>query len=406
MRATNPLTRASDEGPIALVLDANQRSALAVTRSLGRRGVPVLTADATQGALAGASRYSRHYLRHPSPIDEPSAFLAWLADAVAQHGVGYLQPVTEVTSQLILRHRDALPPGCQVPFPALDVVMSLTDKGTLLSRAAAAGIATPDTRFIDAPERFDPACVTRFPVVLKPRLSRVFLGDRWIGTSVAVCRDRVTLQRLVRDRTEFREHPFLLQEFIPGGGAGVFALYHHGNEVAHFAHRRLREKPPSGGVSVLSESITAPAALLDASRRLLADARWHGVAMVEFRVTPEGAAYLMEVNTRFWGSLQLAIDAGVDFPWLLYRLTMGHSMPDAAPYRTGRRLRWWLGDLDSLYLALRDPSAPIAAKLKRAADFLTPHPLSTRHETFRWHDPRPAWHELARWVSAILQRNG
>ena len=33
----------------------------------------------------------------------------------------------------------------------------------------------------------------------------------------------------------------------------------------------------------------------------------------------------MEINTRFWGSLQLAVDAGVDFPWLLYRMVSGEN---------------------------------------------------------------------------------
>ena len=50
-------------------------------------------------------------------------------------------------------------------------------------------------------------------------------------------------------------------------------------------------------------------------QELLDELNWHGVAMVEFKVTEDGTPYLMEINTRFWGSLQLAIDAGVDFPY-------------------------------------------------------------------------------------------
>src|SRR5690606_12472919 len=155
---------------------------------------------------------------------------------------------------------------------------------------------------------------------LKPRLSRVFLGDRWLHTAVAIVHSREELARLLVDRVEFREHPFLLQSFVPGSGAGVFALYDRGRAVTIFAHRRLREKPPQGGVSVLSASALPAPAALAAAQRLLDHVGWHGVAMVEFRVTPEGEPFLMEVNIRFWGSLQLAIDAGVDFPWLLHQL--------------------------------------------------------------------------------------
>lgn len=113
-------------------------------------------------------------------------------------------------------------------------------------------------------------------------------------------------------------YPFTIQSFVKGTGQGVFALFKHGSPVCYFSHRRLREKPPTGGVSVLSESAPLNQQLKESAERLLLSAKWHGVAMVEFRVAEDGTGYLMEVNPRFWGSLQLAIDSGVDFPWWLF----------------------------------------------------------------------------------------
>jgi predicted ATP-grasp superfamily ATP-dependent carboligase len=71
--------------------------------------------------------------------------------------------------------------------------------------------------------------------------------------------------------------------------------------------------------------------------------------MVEFIVSDDGTRYLMEINTLFWGSLQLAVDAGVDFLSLLYQLACGQQPEPVKTYRTGRRLRWLLGDLEKLY---------------------------------------------------------
>ena len=60
----------------------------------------------------------------------------------------------------------------------------------------------------------------------------------------------------------------------------------------------------------------------------------------------------MEVNGRFWGSLELAVDAGVDFPFLAFQLARG-IRPDAPPeYQPGVKNRWILGDLDHLLLRL------------------------------------------------------
>jgi predicted ATP-grasp superfamily ATP-dependent carboligase len=370
-------------------------------RSLGAHGLRVLAAGKAARELAGTSRYCTEYLRCPSTAREPVAFVEWLLYTVSERDIRFLLPVTEITSQLLLAQRQRLPGQCILPFPDLETVMRLADKGKLVQLATAHGVRCPDTRFVDQPAAFDTAEVKRFPVVLKPCLSQLNRGDHWLSTAVAIARDPAELEQLLHKRSEFREHPFLVQEFVPGIGAGVFALYDHGREIVNFAHCRLREKPPTGGVSVLSESVIPSVAALDMTRTLLSAVRWHGVAMVEVRITPEGTPYLMEVNTRLWGSLQLAIDAGVDFPWLLYQVCTGQSSDVPATYATGKRLRWWLGDLDSLYLYLRDTRYSTLDKVRRVVQFFTPDPGRTRHEIFRWSDPAPAWHELRAWFAAL-----
>lgn len=389
-----------------LVLDANQRSALAVTRSLGGLDHPrvvVLTADTTPSALAGCSRFSSDYLQCPSPASQPQAFLQWLSTTVAQHAIDWVFPTTEISSQLILLEPQALQ-GARLPFAELGQVMALADKWELVQTAARAGVQHPrSAHYPDAAALLGDAAniPATYPVVLKPCQSRRWLGDRWLDTTVHIARSEAELRQLLQDKIYFRSHPFMLQEFIPGHGAGLFALYDRGRPVTFFAHRRLREKPPRGGVSVLSASAPLDPQLQAAAIKLLDAVQWHGVAMIEFRVTAAGEPYLMEVNTRFWGSLQLAIDAGVDFPALLLQVCNGQPTPPVPPYRIGRRLRWLLGDIDSLYLALRDRGFSRAEKVRRLLEFLTPHPFITRHEVNRSSDPGPAWHELKAYLRAL-----
>ena len=118
----------------------------------------------------------------------------------------------------------------------------------------------------------------------------------------------------------------MIQELVEGQGKGIFALYNHGKAVAFFAHHRLREKPPQGGDSVFSESVKCDPELLRYAKTLLDKAGWHGVAMAEFKGNDGDIPYLMEVNTGFWGSLQLAVDCGVDFPWTLYQIANGETV--------------------------------------------------------------------------------
>ena len=98
----------------------------------------------------------------------------------------------------------------------------------------------------------------------------------------------------------------LVQELIPGDSFGVSAVCDRGRPVAWFAHRRIREMPPSGGVSTVCESIPLPRRHVDACMKLIEDTSWHGPVMFEFKGDPEGDAWLIEVNGRLWGSVQLA----------------------------------------------------------------------------------------------------
>ncbi|HEY0340553.1 MAG TPA: ATP-grasp domain-containing protein, partial [Steroidobacteraceae bacterium] len=194
-------------------------------------------------------------------------------------------------------------------------------------------------------------------------------------------------------------------DFVEGQGAGVFGLYDQGKPLFFFAHRRIREKPPSGGVSVLCESVPLPGDGVTAARKILESLQWHGVAMVEFKIDAAGRPWLIEINARFWGSLQLAVDSGADFPWLLYQLATGVSPDVPRDYAIGNRLRWWLGDLDNLYARLKDRRWTPTMQHKMAAlfEFLQPWQPRTRNEFLRWSDPAPSITAFRQYVAATFR---
>ncbi len=386
-------------GPAApvLVLDGDQRSALAVTRSLGRRGVPVVVAGEQLATLAGSSRYCMAQVALPSPSRSPAAFVAALVAEVRRRGIRVLLPVGEVTMELVLANRRRLEPAV-VPFGSLEAFATLTDKSRLAALAARLGVPAPATCCArDRTELGAALAAARFPLVLKPYRSRILHAGQWRAGTVRYARSRAEALRLWSEDPLLRDHPVLVQAHVAGAAHGLSCLYDRGRCVAAFAHRRLREKPPRGGVSVLSESVPADAAMRQAATRVLDAVGWHGVAMVEFKVTPDGTPHLIEVNARFWGSLQLAVDAGVDFPWLLYRVATGAVPEPPAAYRVGVRNRWLLGDLDHLYLTLRGAAAA-GAKLRALLRFLAPPGAPTRHEVLRWDDLAPGWHEIGRYL--------
>jgi hypothetical protein len=129
--------------------------------------------------------------------------------------------------------------------------------------------------------------------------------------------------------------------------------------------------------------------------------------MVEFkRERATGVPFLMEINGRFWGSLQLAIDAGLNFPVSLARLYFGDAVEEHHDYRVGVRSRWLLGDVDHLLMRVRSKEAapPGSLPLGRLfLDFCRFIRRDTHYEVESAGDPGPSLHELRSYVQALFR---
>src|SRR5262249_37750643 len=149
----------------------------------------------------------------------------------------------------------------------------------------------------------------RFPTVLKPRSSEEVAGGRVRATG-APCYAR-TPDEFFAAHEDLRKRcsVVLAQEFVEGTGAGYFALLRHGEPRAASAPRRIRDVRPTGSGSAVRVSVRPDPKVRDAALAVLTALRWHGVAMVEFRVRPDGTPVFLEVNGRFWNSLPLAVYA-------------------------------------------------------------------------------------------------
>lgn len=370
-----------------LLTDGNERSALAAARSLVDAGwkVGVAAGRGRRLSLAGVSRGVRRLRLETDALADPTGYAAEVGQLAARHEVRVVLPVTDASVQAILAGREHLPPSAALPFPDLATFRKASDKGAILKYARDAGFAVPDTIVLaDATAELPGA--EFFPAVLKPHRS-VALGRRFGVEFVDTPEQCRASLRDVADAA----FPVLLQRRIRGSGEGLFVLRWDNRVVAEFAHRRLREKPPEGGVSVYRESIALDAELAAAGRRLLEALDWQGVAMIECkRDESSGRPVLMEINGRLWGSLQLAIDAGVDFPRLLVSCALGEGLrvPAVTQYRVGVRSRWFWGDFDNLYLQLRNGGGAVG-KLAALRDFVATGFRRTREEIWRWRDPAP-----------------
>lgn len=389
-----------------LLTDADNRATLAAARSLFSAGHSVIVAGESPRSLTGLSRCATTFTPYPSPVSAPRGFVRAIAAAASEHSADVVLPMTEITTLLLAEHRTSLPQTCRLPFADAEAISLASNKAAVIDKAQRLGIPVPTTLVVPSSEsslRIDDSL--GFPIVVKPSRSRVLAGTRWIASRVSYASSAEEVQSILKN-LDPALFPVLLQRRVHGHGVGVFACYHDGAPIALLSHRRLREKPPSGGVSVLSESVPLDPQAVSYATRLLEELGWHGIAMVEFkRDDRDGSLRLMEINSRFWGSLQLAINSGVDFPGIAVEVATGQVREPVFTYRTGVRNRWLLGDLDALLAVLvRTRSslnlpADFPTRRKLLWDFLHFFGRDLYYEIWSLKDPRPGLLELERWLT-------
>ncbi|HEC09712.1 MAG TPA: hypothetical protein ENI86_09130 [Acidimicrobiales bacterium] len=389
---------------VVMVTDAARGSAVAIIRSLLAAGHTVLAGDVSRLAPGLHCRGLHHGFRYPDPTRHGSEYRRTVLAVAAEFGADLLIPVTDATTEALGPDRKLPHSSCRVLAPEPEVLDRVHDKNTLLTLAADLGVPVPRTLRVTS--RSDPA-TERFgqragwPVVVKPERSTVAgPHGKLVKLEVSYATDPDQLAGRV---AEVLPHcPALLQEYFPGEGHGVEVLAHRGRILAAFQHHRLREVPFTGGASSFRRAVEPDPRLLEHTATLIAATKWTGLAMVEFKVAPDQVR-LMEINGRVWGSLPLAVAAGMDFPARLVDLAINgpqshpaelalngpRSHPVDTDYRRGTTSRNLGLEITWGLTALRDGRR--SDGLRVLASLADPGP---GYDIVRLSDPVPGLYEL------------
>ncbi|MFC2016776.1 ATP-grasp domain-containing protein, partial [Chloroflexota bacterium] len=235
------------------------------------------------------------------------------------------------------RFRAKLEPYVKIPLHDYSTLIETHDKGNVMKVAKELGIPIPVTFFINGLDELSRCAETIiYPVVIKLRS-----GTSSLGISYANNR-RELLEKYNKTVELFNLTPEnypIVQEYIPGDGYGVSMLFNQGELRARFTHRRLREYPPSGGPGTFRISTEHPE-METLATKILRYYNWHGIAMVEFKLDRRtNRSVLIEINPRFWGSVNQAICSGVNFPYLLYKIAVDGDVEPVLTYKLGVKTR-------------------------------------------------------------------
>jgi predicted ATP-grasp superfamily ATP-dependent carboligase len=374
-------------GRALVVEEGRTRGALAAVRALAGAGWTVGTGTPGARGLAGRSRYvtTRHAV--PPPRDGVDAFVDAVARAV--RAGGYDVVLAGGDAELLTLAAGAERVGAALPHPSYDVLVRAVDKRELSEAAQRAGLAVP--------RLLPPVDPLTGEAVVKPRWH--WRPDRPGGTGrveAEVVRTAEELAAAVRRMRAGGAEP-LVQERVAGelqAFATVAAA--DGSLVGRVQQRAVRIWPPDAGVSVRAETVPVDERLAKQVGALLRDLGWRGLAEVQLIVPPGGPPHLIDLNGRLYGSLGLAVAAGVNLPAIAAALATGRRPPPDREASAGVRLHWLEGDLRAVRAAGDDRLAVLTGALRWRRDAVG--------SVWRGDDPRPGLAQAAFLAGRLLRK--
>ena len=302
--------------PWVLVVDGGSgqnRSAVAAVRALGMAGYRAAVTVSGRYSLAASSRFCGRVV--PTPLAGQQGFAA------------------AVRAETAARPYLAMLPASDAAILALSAAgQELVDKTVLAERAAGVGLSVPSgQRFEGVEDLLAEAGQLHYPCVVKAavkpsaqqRPARQVTGPEGLAS--------------FRDASG----PFIVQPFMPGEVHSIAGVMWQGRLVAAVHQRHLRLWPPVCGDACAALTTAPDRDLEEKLEHLLSD--YDGIFQAEF-VGP----YLLDLNPRVYGSMLLAVSAGVNPVGAYCALVRGAPVPSLRG-RAGVRYRWWEGELRHFY---------------------------------------------------------
>ncbi len=375
--------------PCVIVPDGHWPKALPVIRALGKGGFDVFVCAQTRLCPAMFSRWTRRLRLVPCAEERPEeyaqALAAWCDELAAEGGLPVLMPMEEDSAALFLDARFRGKASFLMPPRAS--FETACDKFKTFSLARQLDIPVPESHCIKTPDD-----------LLHFRKTHGEAGRSWVVKPVRSSGGRGVRYALPATAADCEEYfrlfgTCLVQERLGSRFMAVgtsFLLDADGRRVAAFCHDRVDEHPPTGGASTYRTSSHHPG-LLQMAEKLLGALSWRGLAMVEWKYDPvSGDCALLEINPRVWGSIELPVRAGVNFPLLYAQTCLGREMAPIEEYSRGLSCGWLAGALLNFFRHGRKVSLDFshyqewdASDIRGSLSSVVLPPLQYLHPVFR-----------------------
>ncbi len=306
-----------------LILDADHKNTLAIVRHLGKTKKFILdVAGHNKNSLSFYSKYTNKKIITSNPYTASDKFYNELIDILTKTSYLTLIPVSFKSFQICSKNKKEISTKTHLTIADYKHIEIASSKIKTYEVAKKLGVPYPEITKIKSKKDIELLNI-EYPVVIKAP----YEAGKNIVEYAFNKQELIKKYFKIYNENNFKDELPFIQKYIVGEGAGFFAYYKNGKCINYFMHKRIREYPVTGGASTAAESYYNKE-IFEYGKKILDYLDWNGVAMVEFkRDNTTGVYNLMEINAKFWGSLDLALVSGVNFPLMLIYDALKEPIP-------------------------------------------------------------------------------
>jgi predicted ATP-grasp superfamily ATP-dependent carboligase len=330
-----------------LLTDGNYKNTYVILRALKKQGLKVGVLYNSFLSLSFFSRFpDKRYFISTDLLKDSSEesyilYKSELLKILQKDEIRVFMPVGNLSFRFASKYEDELKKYTRVPVAKKEIMEIAQNKMKTFEFAEKIGIPIPKTIYIkDSKDILTVSETMNYPCVIKK--------TNFYEGGVIYCNNKFELKenlnRLINKMKTGASYP-IIQEYIEGPGTGFYGIFKDGKCINFFMHERIREYPTTGGASTFAKSVYSEN-LRKLGTKLLECLGWSGVAMVEFKKDNKDGNYkLMEINPKFWGSLELSYRAGINFPYLNYLIALDEVQEfPSYTYKNDVYFRWIIPD--------------------------------------------------------------
>jgi predicted ATP-grasp superfamily ATP-dependent carboligase len=389
----------------ALILDGHARQALVAVRLLGQHGLRVAVMGyKDENTPAFGSKWCSKSVE--CPHDEAThEYAQFLISFLKEHSIGVVIPSSDGTVEILRKYRTQIEKYTKIALAQELALAKAIDKEKTLQIAENLGMKVPKTVVVKSAKSVD-AAVRKLglPLVVKPPISWT---EGKSGQKRLISELATTLEEAKSAYVNLSGNGYavLFQQYLSGAREAVSVFYYDKKFHALFAQWAKRTQPPLGGMSVLRESIKVPRDTAAQTKKLIKAIALEGYSEVEYRRDEDGNAYLMEINPRMSASIDIAVQSGVPFPYMIYQAARGLTIDTVSTYQIGLWERYFAGDIVNAVQSIQQRGRPGIERPSRViADFFISTFTPMKYDYVDTTDLKPTITALFNFVTRNVQK--